>query len=403
MRILWTLAPLLVAASASDALGWGSKGHALGSRAAAESLPQGTSDVLSKHVDALVYDGDEPDRWRSRAAPELDRAQAPDHYIDLECWGDPDTLPPDRWAFFKALVASDVKSKFQVEPELVGFAPYRVIELEEQLEGELAASLRLSGAERDAAEELARTTAGLLGHFVLDLSNPHHTTIHHNGWKGENPHGYTTDRGFHMRFETSFVERAVTLADVTSATAAIAPRKVDDVRAFVITSLKASHAQLETLYELDKEGAFAKGNEESDAGRRGRLFAASRIAAGAADLRDLWSSAVERARARFEREEQARVATHELEKAGLRGRVSVRRDLSFELSGWGDPSDATARDQALEAVKKALPEGSVIHAELRAPRPAPSPPPSPAPSAEEPKKEKPAEEEKPKSKVVGPY
>ena len=38
---------------------------------------------------------------------------------------------------------------------------------------------------------------GVMGHYVGDCAQPLHTTKHHNGWVGENPHGYTTWPGLH--------------------------------------------------------------------------------------------------------------------------------------------------------------------------------------------------------------
>ena len=35
-------------------------------------------------LDALEYYGPEPDRWRAPLEPELNAAQAPEHFIDLE-------------------------------------------------------------------------------------------------------------------------------------------------------------------------------------------------------------------------------------------------------------------------------------------------------------------------------
>lgn len=339
------LVALALAAAAAPALAWGSKGHALGNRAAAEALPPDAPECLAKHVDALVYDSDEPDRWRDLDAAELDHAQSPEHYIDLEAWGDPATLPLDRWEFLKALEARPAKDRHEIAPDHVGLAVYRVLELEEALEGQLAASIRRTGPDREAAEELARTTAGVLGHYVLDLANPHHTTIHFNGWKGENPRGFTTDRGVHHLFESDFVDRAVTLAAVTSAVAAIPVRHVEDVRAFVIASLRTSHAEVETLYALEKDGAFARGNEATPAGERGRAFAVARIAAGAADLRDLWLAAWERAKVRAQKPRGER-----------RGRDRDR--LPPASSPGAAPAPATS------------------------PTPAPSPTPSPTPTRE---------------------
>ena len=38
-------------------------------------------------LDALEYYGPEPDRWKSPGEPELNAAQSPEHFIDLE-WAD---------------------------------------------------------------------------------------------------------------------------------------------------------------------------------------------------------------------------------------------------------------------------------------------------------------------------
>ena len=38
---------------------------------------------------------------------------------------------------------------------------------------------------------------GVMGHYVGDGSQPLHTTVHFNGWVGDNPKGYTTKQTFH--------------------------------------------------------------------------------------------------------------------------------------------------------------------------------------------------------------
>jgi len=46
-----------------------------------------------------------------------------------------------------------------------------------------------------------------------DASNPHHVTVHYNGWAGPNPNGYAIDCGTHDRFERYFVSHAMATSD----------------------------------------------------------------------------------------------------------------------------------------------------------------------------------------------
>jgi len=47
---------------------------------------------------------------------------------------------------------------------------------------------------------------GLIAHFVGDAAQPLHTTKHFNGWIGENPEGYTTDRKFHAYIDGGLIK-----------------------------------------------------------------------------------------------------------------------------------------------------------------------------------------------------
>ena len=45
-----------------------------------------------------------------------------------------------------------------------------------------------------------------LGHYIGDGAQPLHDSVNSDGWRGPNPHGYTTDRTVHGRFESKFVD-----------------------------------------------------------------------------------------------------------------------------------------------------------------------------------------------------
>lgn len=131
--------------------------------------------------------------------------------------------------------------------------------------------------------------AGILGHYVTDAANPHHSTIHFNGWSGPNPKGYTVysrERGFHFRFEEEFVGAQIVIGDLyqhMGPEALVIRQPREEIWAFV----QKSNDLVEQLYILDKQEPFAA-TTTSPAHKR---FAAERLAAGATLLRDLWWTA----------------------------------------------------------------------------------------------------------------
>jgi hypothetical protein len=47
---------------------------------------------------------------------------------------------------------------------------------------------------------------GWTGHYAADTAMPLHDSIHHDGWSGDNPKGYTRDPNIHERFESEYVD-----------------------------------------------------------------------------------------------------------------------------------------------------------------------------------------------------
>ena len=285
------LVGLLLAPRPLDA--WGEYGHRLIAGAAVDALPPQMPAFFRDARARLVALNPEPDRFRDRAERERDPAlsgvSTPDHYIDLEL------IPaarragvlaaPDRYAFADSLrvVGASVAQ--------VGVVPFTMLELAQRLR--LSFRRWRAATDPDARhllEQRILDDAGLLGHFAADAANPAHTTVHHNGWVGENPRGYATDRRFHARFESRFVQARVTPAMVAEAMRRPAlrrPRAHADLRATVVAHVLASHALVDSLYALDRRLAFDSANASAPHAR----FAADRLAAGAAVLRDLWWSA----------------------------------------------------------------------------------------------------------------
>ena len=271
-----------------QSVAWGSDGHRLINRLAAERLPKDVPEFLrsASAADAMEYYGPEPDHWKSPAEPELNAVGSADHFMDMEmldALGGP--LPRKRYDFIRALAYAQAKHPDQaLSPEKVGLQPYRVDEDYERLKSAMRdyRGLAASHKETKPIECEIVFLAGILGHFVADGSQPLHTTIYYNGWTGANPNGYTTEHHIHAQFESDFVKANVKpekdVAPLVAAKAAV----FDDVFTQYVSYLKASNGLVEKTYQLEKAGGF-----EGDGTPAGKTFVDERLAAGVTELRDL--------------------------------------------------------------------------------------------------------------------
>lgn len=266
-------------------MGW--DGHVLINRVAGETLPVDVPEFLrsAAALDALGYYGPEPDRWRSTAEPELNAAQAPEHFIDLEYADLAGPLPRRRYDFVRALAAAQAAHPdVQLTPEKIGLQPYETVELYERLKSALRDYRGLVAAKKDTkpSEGEILFLAGWLGHYVADGAMPLHTSIQYNGWTGPNPNGYTTEHHIHALFESDFVHSAAKEADVAPLVKATKPAVLGDVFDDYMKYLRQSNMLVEKTYQLEKAGAFAGAGTAV-----GREFVNGRLAAGAEELRDV--------------------------------------------------------------------------------------------------------------------
>jgi len=270
------------------ALSYGDDGHKLINQAAVAKIPADMPEFLKAGSAQIVYEGPEPDRWRSDLEKPLEQAQAPDHFIDLEYVDWMKQFPSDRYRFIQAIYeyrTAHPEAKIP-QPEKVGFQPYITIEIFDRLkvafrEYRHAKASHLPTAQ---AEANALFYAGWLGHYVGDGANPMHTSIQYNGWVGDNPKGYTTSHDIHYNFESGFVR--ANLSELQIDGLVNAPKHLDHPFEDYIAYLRESQSHVEKIYALDKECAF-EGRGSADA----VLFEKQRLAAGAQILVNMWYTA----------------------------------------------------------------------------------------------------------------
>jgi hypothetical protein len=263
---------------------WGEHGHKLSGRAAATRLPREMPEFFRRATAQLEYLNPEPDRWRSKVMLEMNEAFSYDHFLDLEM------VPPaaldaeDRYAYLVALLQGGVK-----EPEKAGLAHFRILELYQRLRTEFHLWRTAKDKKtRGWIEQRILNDAGVLGHYVSDGANPHHATIHYNGWDKNtpNPNGYTTDNTFHWRFESEYVQSHIVIGDLLPSIKP-QPRTIENPRAEIIAYYKNSNSLVERLYQLDKQAKFDAQTTAPDHKR----FAVDRLVTGSEMLRALWWTA----------------------------------------------------------------------------------------------------------------
>ena len=299
-----SLLPILVA---PQAWAWGKDGHMMISALAAQNLPTDVPAFLrdARGVNIMQYMGPEPDRWRSRAEPDLAYEQAPDHFLDEE-WADlagapcgkgtpgcspsGTLLPRGRYEYIRALAAAQARHpELPMSPDKVGMQPWQVEEVWERLKSDMRDYRQIIAAHGDVApvQLVILFEAGWLSHYVADGSQPLHVTINYNGWvEKENPNGYTTEHTIHAQFESAYVSANLQPSDVAPLVAASRPAVIDDEWSQYLDYLHHSNSLVEQTYKLEKAGSFTGAGTPA-----GKLFTAERLAAGAIELRNLIYSA----------------------------------------------------------------------------------------------------------------
>jgi hypothetical protein len=295
VRVFLLLSVSLVV-TAPGAWSWGPDGHRMIGELAVKALPADLPAFLHTPEAAAEagYLGPEADRERG-AGEAFDSDRSPAHFVDvsddLTILGGPSlkALPPTREAYDTAMRAVG-SSQYKA-----GYLPYSIIEGYELMTKDFAYwRVDMAGekfAKADAArawyahdrverEKIAIHDLGYWSHFVADGSMPLHASVHYNGWgKFPNPEGFT-DAHVHVPWENTYVHDNITEREVEAAMAAvhecactIAMRTSD--------YLASDQAEVVSFYRLEKQGAFAKPTPE------GKAFTAKRLAAGAAELRDM--------------------------------------------------------------------------------------------------------------------
>jgi hypothetical protein len=304
-----------------SALAWDYEGHRLVNQLALASLPTNFPAFVQtpQARERIAFLGGEPDRWRNTPDLPLKHYSFPDHYIDLEQLADyglkPEMLPVFRYDFVAqlALVRQAHPDKFPAAArnedhtrELVGLLPWAIVENYAKLKSSFS-YLKAFDQSGGTPEEIANAqaniiyTMGVMAHYVGDASQPLHTTIHHHGWVGDNPHLYTTNSRFHSWIDGGFfnkigganlkeMESKLRPAQLVSIDGR--PAKPEEMFQATMAFIMDANKLVEPLYQLEKEG---KMTGEGEKGTEGKSFLEAQLLKSGQLLGDIWYSAWQQA------------------------------------------------------------------------------------------------------------
>lgn len=286
---------LLLTAQPTAAFAWGGRGHAVIDQAALAALSEDGPVFLRNHAEFIAEEAGAPDTWRSSSEPFSKIDEDPNHTWFVERLAFLREVPRSRYAFVLALYRehervrkTDPKAAERLNVRWTGTLPYAVMEGYGRIVAGMR-SLRSKQSKGEPTANIERTLAfytAWMSHYIADAANPHHVSIHCEGWVGDNPEGYATSGRIHGKFEIGYAD-AINLQPSDFADRIGAPRRQEgDLFDAVLAYLKDSNREVETIFDLDKRGVLA-----DPASREGRDFVYRRSAAGAAMLRDLLTRA----------------------------------------------------------------------------------------------------------------
>ncbi|GAN55345.1 hypothetical protein Tasa_046_027 [Tanticharoenia sakaeratensis NBRC 103193] len=291
-KLLLASAAFLAASSVTPALAWGGRAHTAIDRAAVDALPADGPVFLQRYVDQIGEDASVPDSWRGASEPFSKIAEDPNHGWFREQFAFIKDIPRSRFAFILALyrqheklvAAGQQADAARMNVRWTGTLPFAVAEGYGHLVADMRwmRKLQAEGKDTSGLQMACAFYVAWMGHYVGDGSQPLHVTIHHDGWVGPNPDGFTRDPKVHGQFESTYVDMiGLTEADVRAHMTPLAHQDGDVFNA-MLAYLDRSRQDVRAVYVLDKAGAF-----EDARNKKARDMIYERTAAGASMLRDL--------------------------------------------------------------------------------------------------------------------
>lgn len=298
---------------------WDYEGHRIVTELALASVPTNfpAFALTSAARERIAFLSGEADRWRNTPDLPFKHHNDPDHYLDLDdlpLFGlKPEKVSPFRYEFLAQLAVARAANPTNFPPidplrnadktrELVGFLPWTITEFQGKLKSAFS-YLRTFERQGGTPEEIANAQAnvvylmGVMSHFVADAVQPLHTTKHYNGWVGDNPRGYPTNRTFHAWIDWGYLRKAGVKAEelltrIRPARLLASPQwpgLSTNIFPAMMAYVQDSSMLVEPLYRLEKARKLS--GIGAGSGDPGYDLITGQLVKGAQMLGDLWFTA----------------------------------------------------------------------------------------------------------------
>ena len=244
---------------------WGAAGHRVVSRAAILALPSDVPPFVARQIDWIGSRSVLADSWRGPTEPFSKASEDPNHVWYMEQFAFLRQIPRSRDEFMLRVYDEHVRLR-TIDPakaaltniHYTGTLPYAATEGYERLKVAFRAWRELKQRKQETAfiEQDAAFYVGWMAHYVADGAQPLHSTIHHDGWVGDNPRNYTRDLAIHWQFENTFVDLIELNERDIQGRIPAAPRRVSDPFTSVLDMLSQGHTRVDQLYRLEQAKAY---------------------------------------------------------------------------------------------------------------------------------------------------
>ncbi|MBI1371985.1 MAG: hypothetical protein GC159_04390 [Phycisphaera sp.] len=262
-RVTPLLLGLIVAVACPAAFAWHHEGHHLIAERAVDALPDTVPAFFRAGAATIAHASLDPDLTRNPAAPQLNDANAPEHYLDYEALQGK-ALPAKRSQYLKLM------GELNLSAQQAGFLPYSVTESTQQLM--IAFAEHRKWPDNPYIRMKCLIYAGWLAHYAGDLVQPLHNTIHFDGRvvNGRSPH-----TGIHAKVDDLLYRYKPD--DIAFDPAHV--RAIDgDLFKAVLAEIDKTHALVDRVYELEPKLPGVKEKVELDP--QVKDFALDRATAG---------------------------------------------------------------------------------------------------------------------------
>jgi hypothetical protein len=238
------------------ALAWHAEGHQLAARAAVRAVPATMPAFFREGGQTVAHLSIDPDVARNPLTPQLTSTEAPEHFVDLELVPGGE-FPPTRYEFVALCI------KHGQDPKRVGTLPYSISEWTQRLA--LAFAEHRRWPDNEAIKLKCLVYAGILSHYSADLCMPLHTTIHYDG--RANAEGKSPRSGIHEKID-DLPGDLMRLGKLNEGEVVkdLKPRAFERVLPATVEAVRASHALIDRVYELEpalppNQGSWERVNE----------------------------------------------------------------------------------------------------------------------------------------------